>query len=64
MGDEILITGPSTGALMQTVEEIRVDLKPVQETFKGERFSIKTKEKVRPSDRMYKMELNTSRELQ
>ncbi len=55
VGDEILITGPTTGALMQTVEEIRVDLKPVEETVKGERFSFKTTEKVRPSDRLYKM---------
>lgn len=55
VGDEILITGPTTGALMQTVEEIRVELNPVKETRKGERFSIKTQEKIRPSDRMYKM---------
>ena len=32
VGDEILITGPTTGAVTQMVEEIRVDLKPVQET--------------------------------
>jgi putative protease len=55
VGDEILITGPTTGALFQTIKEIRVELKPVQETVKGERFSIRTDEKVRPSDRMYKM---------
>ena len=57
VGDEILITGPTTGAVLQIVDEIRVDLKPVQETVKGERFSIKVKEKVRPSDRLYKMEI-------
>ena len=56
VGDEILITGPTTGAVLQKVEEIRVDLKPVEETVKGERFSIKVAEKVRPSDRLYKME--------
>ncbi|MDO4703703.1 peptidase U32 family protein [Tannerella sp.] len=55
VGDEILITGPTTGALFQTVEEIRVDLKPVPSTVKGERFSIKTAERIRASDRMYKM---------
>ena len=55
IGDEILITGPTTGALFQTIKEIRVELKPVEETVKGERFSIKTDEKVRPADRMYKM---------
>ncbi len=55
VGDEILITGPTTGALFQTIKEIRVELKSVSETFKGERFSIRTEDKVRPSDRMYKM---------
>ena len=55
VGDEILITGPTTGAMMQTIDEIRVELNPVQETVKGERFSFKVGEKVRPSDRLYKM---------
>lgn len=53
VGDEILIMGPTTGAVQMKVEEIRVDLKPVQTTKKGERFSIKTSEKIRPSDRLY-----------
>ena len=55
VGDEILITGPTTGAVFQTIDEIRVELKPVPETVKGEHFSIKTVEKIRPSDRMYKL---------
>jgi putative protease len=55
VGDEILITGPTTGAILQKVEEIRVDLKPVEQTVKGERFSFKVGEKIRPSDRLYKM---------
>lgn len=55
VGDEILITGPTTGAVFQTVEEIRVDLKPVQETVKGEKFSIKVNEKIRPSDKLFKL---------
>jgi len=54
-GDEIVITGPTTGAVFQTADEIRVDLQPVLTTTKGERFSIKVVEKVRPSDRMYKL---------
>ncbi|MDR2496080.1 MAG: U32 family peptidase [Tannerellaceae bacterium] len=56
-GDEILITGPTTGAVMQTVDEIRVELLPVEETRKGDRFSIKVNTKVRPSDKMYKLVL-------
>ena len=58
VGDEILITGPTTGAVMQTVDEIRVELTPVEQAVKGERFSIKVTEKVRPSDRLYKMVKN------
>jgi U32 family peptidase len=63
VGDEILITGPTTGALLQKVEEIRVDLKPTEKTIKGERFSIKVSEKIRPSDRLYKMVPNNDGEL-
>ena len=62
VGDEILITGPTTGAVMQKVEEIRVELKSVEETHKGERFSIRVGEKVRPSDRLYKMEIVTPKQ--
>ena len=53
VGDDIVITGPTTGALMLKVDEIRVDLKPVERTVKGEHFSIKTPEKIRPSDRLF-----------
>jgi len=55
VGDEILITGPTTGAVTQTVDEIRVDLKSVDETVKGERFSIKVSDKIRPSDKLFKL---------
>lgn len=54
VGDEIVITGPTTGAIITKIDEIRVDLKPVEKTVKGERFSIKVAEKVRPSDRLYR----------
>lgn len=54
VGDEIVITGPTTGALILTVDEIRVDLKAVERTVKGESFSIKVPSKIRPSDRLYR----------
>ena len=54
-GDKILITGPTTGALFSIAEEIRVDLKPVKETVKGEYFSMAVPEKVRSSDKLYKI---------
>lgn len=53
VGDEIVITGPTTGAIITKVEEIRVDLKSVERTVKGESFSIKVGQKIRPSDRLY-----------
>ena len=54
-GDELLITGPTTGALFVTAEDIRVDLKATDEAVKGDYFSIKTEEKIRPNDQLYKM---------
>lgn len=56
VGDEIVITGPTTGAVIMTVEEIRVDLRPVEKAVKGDSFSIKVDKKIRPSDKLYKWE--------
>ena len=56
VGDEVVITGPTTGALIVLVEEIRVDLKSVDKAVKGDRFSIKVPTKIRPSDNMFKWE--------
>ncbi len=53
VGDEVVITGPTTGALILTVDELRVDLKPVQQAEKGQSFSMKVPAKIRPSDRLY-----------
>ncbi len=55
VGDEIYVTGPTTGLVKSTVVEIRVNLKPVQETVKGEIFSIKLEEKIRRSDKLFKI---------
>lgn len=54
-GDEIIITGPTTGYIQTIVEEIHVDNHPVEEARKGELFSIKTKERIRRSDKLYKL---------
>ena len=55
VGDKLLITGPTTGALFLTLDEARVDLKPVDEVKKGQRVSFKVDEKIRPSDKLYKL---------
>ena len=54
VGDEIVITGPTTGALIITVDEIRVDLKSVEKAVKGDAFSIPVPAKIRPGDRLYR----------
>lgn len=53
VGDEVVITGPTTGALILTVDELRVDLKSVEKAVKGDSFSMKVPSKIRPSDRLY-----------
>jgi len=55
VGDKMLVTGPTTGAQTFTAEDIRVDLVPTETAKKGDRFSMKTAAKVRPSDKIYKM---------
>lgn len=54
VGDKLLITGPTTGALFATLDEARVDLKSVDSVKKGEHFSMKL-DKIRPSDKLYKL---------
>ena len=52
-GDEVIITGPTTGALIFKVEELRLELEPVEGVKKGDLFSMPVPAKVRPSDRLY-----------
>lgn len=54
-GDRLLITGPTTGVIYLNADEIRFDLKPVDEAVKGQSISIPVPEKVRPSDKLYKL---------
>lgn len=55
VGDEILITGPTTGALESIVKELRVDMETVEKAIKGQRISMPLTEKMRPSDKLYKI---------
>ncbi|MBP3471340.1 MAG: U32 family peptidase [Paraprevotella sp.] len=55
VGDRLLITGPTTGALFLDAEEIRYELQPVQTARKGMHISLKVPDKVRPSDKLYKL---------
>lgn len=53
VGDRLLITGPTTGAMYLDCKEIRFDLKPVEKAKKGWRISIAVPGKVRPSDKLF-----------
>lgn len=55
LGDEVIITGPTTGVIEITVKEIRVNLRPVKKAIKGQRFSMPVNEVVRRSDRLFKI---------
>ncbi len=55
VGDRLLITGPTTGALWLSAEEIRFDLKPVETALQRQRVSIPVPEKVRPNDKLFKI---------
>ena len=55
VNDEILVTGETTGAYEDVVEEVRVDLLPVNHVDKGVYCSIKIKEIVRRNDKLYKI---------
>lgn len=55
VGDKILITGPTTGAVEAEVKEIRFDLKPVKTAIQGQHVSIPLEIKIRNSDKLYKM---------
>jgi U32 family peptidase len=55
VGDEIIITGPTTGVFEGKVEELRVELRNVKETIKGDKVSIPIDVQVRRSDKLYKI---------
>ncbi len=55
VGDEIMITGPTTGYLEMKIDELRVDGKPTDKVVKGNIFTIMSDEKIRPSDKLYKL---------
>ena len=55
VGDKLLITGHTTGAMYVTLDEARVNLKPVDTVKKGTHVSFKVPERIRPNDKLYVM---------
>lgn len=54
-GDNLLITGPTTGVMYVTPRVIHGDDGPVTTAGKGTRVSIEVPGKVRPSDKLFKL---------
>ena len=55
VGDKLLITGHTTGAMYVTLDEARVNLKAVDTVKKGAHVSFKVPERIRPNDKLYIM---------
>jgi len=55
VGDRLLITGPTTGVMYVTADEIHDDNGPVETALQGTRVSIAVSGKVRPSDKLFKI---------
>lgn len=55
VGDRVLVTGPTTGAVESVVTELHADNGPVYEAVKGQNCSFKLDVPIRPSDKLYKI---------
>jgi len=53
-GEEIIITGETTGVLQYIPDEIRVDLSQAEKTTKGVKFSVPVPEIVRRNDKLFR----------
>lgn len=55
-GDKLLITGPTTGALYVTPDDFRYDRTPLDMAEKGHNVAFAVPEKIRPSDKLFRIE--------
>lgn len=55
VGDEVLLTGPTTGIIESKITELRVNNTLTLSVKKGDVFSMPLHEKIRPSDKLYKV---------
>ena len=63
VGDRLLITGPTTGVMYITANEIHNDSGSVEVAQQGTRVSIAVTGKVRPSDKLFKLVKETDQNL-
>lgn len=57
LGDELIISGPTTGIVEAILTELRVDNKSVVKANRGTTITFPISEKIRPSDKLYKLVL-------
>jgi len=55
IGDEVMVTGPTTGVEEFVVESLQVERKNVEKVERGVPFSMPVNFKLRPSDKLFKM---------
>jgi len=55
VGDEIIISGPTTGYLNMSIGAMRVDNKSVEKAKGGDSITFECETKIRPSDKLYKL---------
>ncbi len=55
VGTVVLLSGPTTGVVHTEVKSLRVDNKEVTSVKKGEVFTMPFEQKIRPSDKLYKL---------
>ena len=64
LGDKLLITGPTTGAVYVTPQEILNDGQSVSEVKKGMDITFKVPEKVREHDKLYVVRMTRPEDIQ
>lgn len=55
VGDDIIITGPTTGLIEHKIESLVLDDESVETVKRGDNFTFPLADKVRPADRIYKI---------
>lgn len=55
VGDELLITGPTTGVIETVLSSMRVEEEPAEQVKRGVTITFPISEKIRPSDKLYKL---------
>lgn len=59
-GDDIMISGPTSGIIYSKIEEFRIADEPALKAVKGDIISFPVAVKIRPSDKLYKIVENVS----